>query len=286
MLSSERRQLYVFIAVTLVLLLLLLAGLALRPLQPFPVTFAPDTVQFWRSVPENERACGRIAGSRPLQLAHIPRTAGTSIEDLGQTLGVAWGSLDWRLPSTKSRYGWWWQPGVGRCMEWHTPPAVISQGYAGSEVFCVARDLFARAVSTFKHYYYVHAGGNTDFPPTGTCTAASLNAWIAGPYATGADPDTAGFLDCHALPQTTYMSPTGCTTVLRFERLVDELPELLRCRGLVNASQAVVLPRSKRGNELAAATRCELTVSDLTDASRQLLRRLYAVDFELLGRDA
>ena len=94
------------------------------------------------------------AYTRPLQLAHVPKTGGTSLEDLAAQAGVQWGlhRSDWpgQTPSndTYQECAHGCKGTEQPCSPWHLPPAYFEgredSPYAGSHVFCVARHPFVR----------------------------------------------------------------------------------------------------------------------------------------------
>ena len=69
------------------------------------------------------------AYTRPLQLAHVPKTGGTSLEDLAAQAGVQWGlhRSDWpgQTPSndTKQECAHGCKGTEQPCSPWHLPPA-------------------------------------------------------------------------------------------------------------------------------------------------------------------
>ena len=102
-----------------------------------------------------------------LQLVHIPKAGGTTLEDFGlNRLDVRWGIHREHWPGGSCPYGCdgnaSWQP----CSSWHIPrtvftavgPALARDGagkptsqdpYAGYKTFCALRHPFTRAISEY-----------------------------------------------------------------------------------------------------------------------------------------
>ena len=123
---------------------------------------------------------------------------------------------------------------------------------------------------------------NRAFP----CSAKGLNAFVQE-HLTNFSVD--GILErqqCHLLPQTEYVHPSrggadrlGCTSILRMERLDEDVAALTRSElgfGIaLNESSNVVGSRVGR--------LCSVGVEDLTAASLGLVAAAYTRDFEALG---
>merc|ERR550532_3348493 len=98
---------------------------------------------------------------------HIPRNAGTSIEDCTseEPEKLRWGRLSHDLQGGIDR-------DVTHCYMQHVPPSVLPDVYAGRETFCVVRDPYARAISQlgFAAGYY---------PNNWRCDARNLNTYLS-----------------------------------------------------------------------------------------------------------
>ena len=233
-------------------------------------------------------------GGGQLELVHIPKNGGTSIEDFGKARGLSWGiyrpkedwpsrplcSADFRLgapdPGNETSGG-------GGGSPWHVPPRTWkerggAQPYAGAETFCVARNPYTRIVSEFL--YDQKKERATPGPP---CGEAPLNAWVHDvlnksallqlskwPYDRPL-PSAAGAWDCHLLPSWVYT--VDCDHVLRFETLSEEFGALMVANGLAANVSSVELPVSNIAS-------CTMLATSLDERSRELVRAVYWRDFK------
>ena len=89
---------------------------------------------------------------------HIPKTAGSTIEDWGAKHGYSWGmNMNWPTFTTLAGAG---ARGLGRT-PWHIPPKLLQVNtginpYQGMTTFCVVRHPYMRAIS---EYLYSAFGG-------------------------------------------------------------------------------------------------------------------------------
>ena len=155
----------------------------------------------------------------PLQLVHIPKSAGSSMEQWGNTMGYKWGRLRGNWPGGSRPFGSGWQP----CSAWHLPPAAFhtlapasraEDPYKGYRTLCVVRHPFARAVSQFVFAHCSHARERARYGRR-NCSVDALNNYLVQRMArTNASLQAAARLgqidrvaaeqDCHWLPQVAY----------------------------------------------------------------------------------
>jgi len=222
--------------------------------------------------------CG--AGNEKLLLLHIPKTAGSAIEDAGLAEGVLWGKhMDWDACHL----------GEGNChVSWHEPPAFMSKvnPYTNSKVFCVVRNPFDRVVSEYKYIYSnkEYRWDYNELIQTAGCTAEGLNEWVARALAKF---DEGGIYVyeqlCHLLPQSYYIfGPPDiageqcqyCQEILHQEELPGAFNDLM-----TRFNYSVRL-----GEEPVNEGGCHhLTPQDLNTTTRQLVRRIYGDDFKMLN---
>jgi len=252
-----------------------------------------------------------------LQMIHIPKTGGTTLEDVAYAHGVSWGAYktEWNHdgefpPKTALGKPDTWQP----CSPWHIPPAVYrAHGESGAinggrqQTFCVVRDPIDRAISQFTFEVQSTNGPNANSSKSSgkdlKCKANSLNRRIhtvLGGAAkdiqrvekefplvgslkkTATCVECATVADCHWLPQWLYVEGT-CDHVLRFERLAEDF-ELLMKRFEGTTRGTKTLAAAVRNANVSLASGCTtLTKHDLDETSRALLSSVYEYDFEMFG---
>jgi hypothetical protein len=252
-----------------------------------------------------------------LQMIHIPKTGGTTLEDVAYAHGVSWGAYktEWNHngefpPKTALGKPDTWQP----CSPWHIPPAVYrAHGESGAinggrqQTFCVVRDPIDRAISQFTFEAQSTNGPNVNSSKSSgkdlKCKANSLNRRIhtvLGGAAkdiqrvekefplvgslkkTATCVECATVADCHWLPQWLYVEGT-CDHVLRFERLAEDF-ELLMKRFEGTTRGTKTLAAAVRNANASLASGCTtLTKHDLDETSRALLSSVYEYDFEMFG---
>jgi len=240
-------------------------------------------------------------GTRP-QFVHIPKNAGTSIEEYASKHGFEWGSRrhNWPSPTPLCIYDFTLNSGqlAGNSYPgsaWHVPPRIwIREGsnpYAEGS-FCVVRNPYSRTVSNFLWEEKLGRLGSGPLCDVGKLndyvhTVLSDPALASIPNVPSDVPASGGKWDCHLLPAWVYTG-NSCGIVLRFENLQEQFTALMTSKFGIAAADAE-LP-----NQNSAS--CELAVNALDDRSRELVQHVYAEDFirfgyptsvaELTGRDA
>jgi len=252
-----------------------------------------------------------------LQMIHIPKTGGTTLEDVAYAHGVSWGAYktEWNHngefpPKTALGKPDTWQP----CSPWHIPPAIYrAHGESGAinggrqQTFCVVRDPIDRAISQFTFEAQSTNGPNVNSSKSSgkdlKCKANSLNRRIHSVLGGAAKDiqrvekefplvgslkktatcvECATVADCHWLPQWLYVEGT-CDHVLRFERLAEDF-ELLMKRFEGTTRGTKTLAAAVRNANASLASGCTtLTKHDLDETSRALLSSVYEYDFEMFG---
>lgn len=192
-----------------------------------------------------------------VEFIHIPKNAGTTIENIGKKSGVKWGRF-------KPEHQNFLNDPI--CNYWHVPPVYFNKGsfYDTDNTFCVIRDPFSRIIS---EYAYRHKDDpNMD-------NAKNLNAWIREVLTE--ENVKRGKFDCHLLPQSEYIYDDvadvyTCDNILRFEHLEADFNNLM-------SKENYDLKLTEKSNK----TNFNLRKSDIDESNVKLIERLYARDIEL-----
>lgn len=205
-----------------------------------------------------------------LQFIHIPKTGGTTIENVAYENGVRWGRFMKNELSDASR-------DYPSCKsEWHVPPKYLNQDspYSKNETFCVIRDPLERVVSEYAwRFQFQKEVSESDY-----FTADRLNAWIAHNinheyYLTGDE-------DCHHLPQYDYVyddhGNITCNNPLDFAYLTQSFNTLIDKHQLKSIQLSSTRVDNKSINRLS--------VNDISNENLVNLKRIYQKDIELYDR--
>jgi len=201
-----------------------------------------------------------------LHFLHIPKTGGTSVENLGHdALGTSWGRFDRSLIRNGTH-----------CSVWHVPQKVLS-----GVSFCTLRNPATKFVGQFHH----------ENEPTDYCNNATFDKWTKtalmkfeeNPY----------YYDCHYLPQVQYAH--FCDYRLRFEHLNEDIRNLLthyhfENGSAINGSFVIEQLKHEPGGPIQQAKRVKTNDTEIAICASQLAKkieqntrfmRLYADDFRL-----
>jgi len=171
--------------------------------------------------------CGK---QKELVFVHIPKNAGTSIEDLAHDTGIDWGRYH-DLTGGRQK-----MPDGNKCSKWHVPPALKAppNPYNDSnvDVFCVTRDPWERMRSEYtyrlsKEHAWGAAPHLLDSP---RCTISGFNDFVKGNLETVED-GKPYVLDCHLVPQWQFIQNADghlwCKEILPIHDLTPRFNELM-----------------------------------------------------------
>ena len=193
-----------------------------------------------------------------IEFIHIPKNAGTAIENVGKEKGVRWGRF-------KPEHREFMNEDI--CNYWHLPPKRFKEGnfYQKDETFCVIRNPYSRIISEYAYRHSKEPKKNN---------AKDMNDWIAK-VLTKENVDKKGGQDCHLFPQHDFVYDDvndlyTCQNILRFEHLEKDFNDLI-------TKKSYDLKLQKKAN----TTKFDLTEKDISSKNRALIKSLYARDFEL-----
>lgn len=203
-----------------------------------------------------------------LVFIHIPKNAGSLIEDLGHENHVEWGrfmdftACDW---DTVVPTG---------CSRWHVPPRFLQMPnvYTERKAFCVSRHPYERALSQFKWTYTPPHSDND-------CTTENLNTYLKNSLQKLLDGDEFQ-QDCHLIPQTEFIwdehGHKFCKDILRLEDLTEDFNALMKRNGY-----DIELLSDRADNQLSTCS--NLTTDDFDNETIAMLNIAYQDDFKKLN---
>lgn len=178
---------------------------------------------------------GREGSNKCLSFLHIPKNAGSTIEEESQHIVTSthqsvrhWGKFDSSLKCSKNscefEYHKNGKHGKGLCSRWHVPPNMdntLANSYSsdGCETFCIVRSPSTKFASQLKY-----AGGTKHCSEEWFYQSALQNVQRTQSYPYQSD--------CHYVSQTEYIfgnsdKPQFCSHQLRFENLKQDFDNLM-----------------------------------------------------------
>ena len=263
-------------------------------------------------ITESNHSINKRTGLDKLQLVHIPKTGGSTMELVASQHGLKWGMDRGSWPGGDCPFGCpeTWQ----HCSPWHTPPAefVIHGGinpYEGYDTFCVVRHPYSRLISEYTFMdavcsaeglndavHAMHKAINVSvgkielsFPHMRSNALKIASQTQFGTVCSAVDARfhsgecwrSKTHSDCHWLPQHLYA--TDCNHVLHVESLADDFGKMMRSYGNAIDAQEIDDNQCLPLMPCDRPDHCKLPVSALDDKSLAMLRELYAEDFKQLG---
>lgn len=195
-----------------------------------------------------------------LEFIHIPKNAGTTIENIAEKKNVKWGRFKpEHMESVQSDV----------CSYWHTPPKQFNSNsfYNNDETFCVIRDPVDRMVSEFA---YRHKGKKE------RNDKVYMNQWLRE-HLSNTYNTNGGGLNCHFLPQHHFIYDDNgkktCHNVLRFDNLTNEFNDLMN-----KHEYDIRLDDKKKDNKSNSV----LTAKDVDEENIRMIHEIYKRDFDIL----
>jgi Sulfotransferase family. len=231
-------------------------------------------------------SCRPLQNTRRLELLHIPKTGGTSLEVVAAKHNITWGACHWipKLvggldcpPDTKRAERASMHHVKLKTSNWHLPVRFINETanpYADADIFVVVRDPFTRIVSEWN---FVPPEKSEIMQGFDVNSSDHMNKWITIQLKKMLSlmPGTTEYhehLDSHIIPQYLYVEGLNNVHVLKMENLKEEF-ECLMQRYKYN------LTLELHTNFATGA----LTVANLSKSTKSLIGKAYAKDFETFG---
>lgn len=252
-----------------------------------------------------------------LGFIHIPKNAGSTIEDVGHEYGYVWGRYKFstceaeELPMLSSEPWRLYCDNEPRlqlpCNRWHVPPAAYAYyealPFKGEETFCVVRHPYSKVISEILFAAIAHPESTA--PCQGCCDVDALNERVRVMYellnttltarwegklylAKSKDAEQSGstsFDDCHWIPQSHY---THGPDYVR-NGLAPKCDHVLRLENLaadwdlMMEGRTNAIPSSALNDRASNVNVCDMPVGALSAESRQMIQELYKADFELFN---
>ena len=215
-----------------------------------------------------------------LKFVHIPKNAGTSIENISLKNNITWGFRDWTKKNEDNKLiknswscfkksGNWINRSTNNsvknnmgCYPWHKTPD--EQGRTiykkDDELFCVVRNPYDKIISAYKY-----ANGKK-------ASKKGLNTFIKDKLIHFKKNER--WNGCHILPQYKYTHGNiKCDHILKFENLDNDFNKLNKKHQILNN---IKLDKNNK-------SKSKLNIDDLTQESKDLIYKVYKKDFELFG---
>ena len=203
-----------------------------------------------------------------LDFIHIPKTAGTTIEQVALQSGYRWGK---HKPVDRKRMLYKPRDISRRCSRWHRPYKHIYPKHEymrKNNSFCVFRDPVERLVSEYGHYKRNKKAVDYNNP-------RDLNVWLRR-VLDKSRINAGNNRDCHLLPQHDFIyddhNNRVCKHVLSFSNLRHDFNKLMKEKGI-----AVDL-----GDARMNKSQVTLTAKDIDAKNMAKIRQLYKKDYHFM----
>lgn len=241
---------------------------------------------------------------RRLELLHIPKTGGSTLEAVAAQHNLSWGACHWNLklrnagggtvlpcpahPRRSAKHRRY------RTSNWHLPIPLLQYGlynpYIDADIFTVVRHPYARLLSQWNHKYDDIIKAKPEMRGYDRKNPHHLNYWLQRVmrYIHNAVPPSPEYFlhDGHYIPQSHYIAATtvrhghlpsidkNVVMVLRHENLSNEFACLMLWYNLSHLQ--VPMEHRNRGYY-------ELTEAHLTQKTKNMINVVYRDDFVNFG---
>lgn len=218
-----------------------------------------------------------------LNFLHIPKNAGTAIEDAAMVEGIRWGRL--AMPDVVK------MENDDSCPAHSAPPASLptaaQEKYMNLENVCVTRHPYDRAFSDYLYRLYMMGHENRtrdqgELLKFEQCSEQGLNHFLQTQLRRQLDGAGRFALACHFVPQSSYIwdqDRQWCAHILRMEDLPGAFNELMEEKGYPVRLGEDVHNKTNSHHDFCP----HLSVGSLNNDTKSLLNAVYATDFRRLG---
>jgi hypothetical protein len=195
-----------------------------------------------------------------LKFIHIPKNAGTSIENLGKLYNYKWGRFDNIKVYKKSSCDYY---------IWHSPYIIKEKGY---EYFCIIRNPYDKIISEF---YYVTSNKLLENKFSNKKHIDIFYEWFNNIYEIYKN--NKYWNNCHILPQSNYIFDKNRNKIIKYIIVMDKdfnknLNNLFNKKFNLN----IDITKLKKDN----STRKKFNKNDLNIDIRNKIYEMYKSDFK------
>mmetsp|Transcript_42406 Transcript_42406/g.132958 ORF Transcript_42406/g.132958 Transcript_42406/m.132958 type:complete len:294 (+) Transcript_42406:296-1177(+) len=216
---------------------------------------------------------------------HIPKTGGSSVEEMFKHIGINVGKYMSVRESGPRMSG----PRMTvpasfaanntiqsrrECSIWHVPPKHAEVSFENRVTFTMVRDPLTRLLSQFQYQMRMTRGRDKFGEVYETDPVAAFDAWVAHLFEVGVESTVS---DCHLLPQSMYLNDAegnAIDHVLRFEHYTEDLQSFARNYSLPAE------PFSPGKQSHTRQYEHHIDPADVKASTVVMVRWLYRVDYE------
>lgn len=195
-----------------------------------------------------------------LEFIHIPKNAGTTIENIANDAGIKWGRFK---PEHRNYID------DEKCTYWHQPPKKFKNDnfYKNDKTFCVLRHPMKKIIS---EYTYRNKNNPSMNDPK------KMNDWIREHL--NEMTVTGQTMNCHFVPQYEYVyddeGNTTCDYRLNFDNLTEDFNKLMQIENVDLRLEDTVKHNTSD---------FKMNITDLDEDNVRRIYEIYRKDFELLN---